>query len=175
MSDCKDDFLCLSRRGFLFAGASTMILSSIPGFAADVALQKQMMDRKKIGSLSQLKIDEPVEFRYPSAEKSFSHQLIKLGVSAGGGVGAEQDIVAFSLFCPHMGGPLHGTYKGHHKVMGPCPMHLTTFDLTRHGMLVSGHATQSLPQVILEVEGDDIFAVGIMGLIYGRHNNFAQA
>ena len=34
-------------------------------------------------------------------------------------------------------------------------------------MVVSGHATESLPQIVLEINGDDIYAVGVMGLVYG--------
>jgi len=56
--------------------------------------------------------------------------------------------------------------------MGPCPLHLTTFDLTRHGMVISGHATDGLPQARLEVLGDDIVATGVTGLIYGVEDNF---
>ena len=29
------------------------------------------------------------------------------------------------------------------KALGPCPLHLTTFDLTRHGIFISGQAYQS--------------------------------
>ena len=58
-----------------------------------------------------------------------------------------------------------------YKILGPCPLHLTTFDLRRHGMVVAGHATQSLPQLVLEVDGNDIYATGILGLIYGKCNN----
>ena len=36
---------------------------------------------------------------------------------------------------------------------------------------MSGHATESLPQVVLEVEGDDVYATGILGLIYGKRNS----
>jgi arsenite oxidase small subunit len=45
------------------------------------------------------------------------------------------------------------------------------FDLTRHGILISGQAYQSLPQILLELEGDNIFAVGVFGLIFGRYDN----
>jgi Rieske Fe-S protein len=38
-------------------------------------------------------------------------------------------------------------------------------------MVVAGHATASLPQVILETTGDKIHAVGISGLVYGRSSN----
>jgi arsenite oxidase small subunit len=56
-------------------------------------------------------------------------------------------------------------------VLGPCPLHLSTFDLTKHGMIVSGHAVESLPQIVLEIDGDDIVATGVMGLFYGYSQN----
>jgi arsenite oxidase small subunit len=72
-----------------------------------------------------------------------------------------------------MGMVLQGSYKSEHAVMGPCPLHLTTFDLTRHGMVIAGHATESLPQIVLETDGDDIVATGVLGLLYGKHNNLS--
>lgn len=164
---------CLSRRRLLLTGATTMIMSSFPGVGSAVPLKAKTFERKYIAKASDLKLDTPVDFLYPFDDMLSSNMLVKLGVSAGSGVGETGDIVAFSQFCTHMGGPLHGTYKGQHKAVGPCPMHLTTFDLTRHGMVISGHATESLPQIILELDGDSIFAVGVMGLIYGRHSNFS--
>ncbi len=97
--------------------------------------------------------------------------LVKLGTPAGGGIGPDQDVVAFNAVCVHQGGPLSGSYKGQTKTLGACPLHLSTYDLTRHGILVSGQAYENLPQVLLELDGDDIYAVGVMGLIYGRHDN----
>ncbi|KAF0141897.1 MAG: Arsenite oxidase small subunit domain-containing protein [Rhodospirillaceae bacterium] len=70
-----------------------------------------------------------------------------------------------------MGGALDGTYRDRHQVLGPCPLHLTTFDLTRHGMVISGHGTEGLPQIIPETAGDEIHAVGVMGLIYSYAAN----
>ncbi len=92
-----------------------------------------------------------------------------------GGVGPKKDIVAFSSLCTHMGGLMVGAYRKEDKIAGPCPLHLTTFDLTRHGMVVAGHATESLPQVVLEVEGGDIYAKGILGLVYGKRDNLDTA
>ena len=100
-----------------------------------------------------------------------TNYLIKLGLPAGGGVGPEQDVVAFNTLCTHMGGPLQQTYKPETQIMGPCPIHLSTFDLTHHGMIVAGHATAGLPQIILELEGDSIFASGIISLLYGFADN----
>jgi len=52
---------------------------------------------------------------------------------------------------------------------------LSTYDLTRHGIIVSGQAYQSIPQVLLELDGDDIYAVGMMGLIFGRNKNLIES
>jgi arsenite oxidase small subunit len=94
-----------------------------------------------------------------------------MGKEAGGGVGKDKDIVAFNMTCTHQGGDMTDGYKAEHKVLGPCRLHLSTYDLTRHGILVSGQAYESLPQVLLEVDGDDVYAVGMFGLIYGRYDN----
>ncbi len=170
---------CMSRRAFLLSGGlsvAVVALGSLPGagWAAGqppLAL-RATYPRQRIGKLSALKKGVPVEFAYPYPV--VSNILVKLGVPAGGGIGPDQDVVAFNQQCTHMGGPMQGTYKDAYQVLGPCPLHLTTFDLTRHGMVVSGHATQSLPQIVLEVQGDSIYAVGVMGLIYGYSSNIAQ-
>jgi arsenite oxidase small subunit len=66
-------------------------------------------------------------------------------------------------------------YQKEHKVLGPCPFHLSMFDLTKHGIITSGSATQSLPQIMLEVKGDEIYAIGVMGLVYGFSDNMQIA
>jgi len=164
---------CISRRNFLLSGASTVVLSTIPGIATAVKLVVKDYPRTKVASLSSLKTDEPVDFLYPPNNPASSFVLVKLGEPAGAGIGKDKDIVAFSNLCTHMGGPLNGTYKPAHKAVGPCPLHLTTFDLSRHGMVISGHATEALPQARLEVDGDDIYITGVMGLIYGHSSNFS--
>ncbi len=167
------DPACISRRHFLLAGASTVVLTTIPGIAGAAKLLVKDYPRTKIGSVSALKQDVAVDFMYPPNSTTSSFVLVKLGEQAGGGVGKDQDIVAFSNLCTHMGGPLNGTYKAKHKAIGPCPLHLTTFDLSRHGMVISGHATESLPQARLEIVGDNIYVTGIMGLIYGHSSNIS--
>ncbi len=128
--------------------------------------------RKKVASLSQLKTGQPVQFKYPSENPTYSSCfIVKLGERAGGGVGKEADVVAFNDLCTHMGGPLAGLYKDRFKAIGPCPHHLTSFDLTRYGMVISGHATESLPQIVLELEGDDVYATGVLGLVYGTYDS----
>lgn len=166
---------CMTRRQVLLTGgtaAATTVLLSIPGLKGQaVAAQMARYPRQKIGKLSGLKTNRPLMFNYPDTGPSALNMLIKLGKPAGGGIGPGQDVIAFNSLCPHMGGPLAGAFKKDHQALGPCPLHQSTFDLTRHGMIISGHATESLPQVLLELEGDDIYAVGMIGLIFGRHDN----
>lgn len=125
--------------------------------------------RQRIGSLSDLTPGEPFDFQYPlQGQKNF---VVKLGAPASGGVGDDGDIVAFSYLCTHMGCPLIGLYKDEHKILGPCGCHFTTYDLTRHGIVVLGQATENLPQITLDIDGEDLYATGVMGLIYGYRNN----
>lgn len=160
---------CLSRRSFLLAGGTVVALGTV-GLPDDAIGQgiralRATYPRQRVATLSGLKTGEPVAFTYPYS--GVRNIVVKLGAPAGGGIGPDSDIVGFNQQCTHMGGPLDGTYKPKHQVLGPCPLHLTTFDLTRHGMVVSGHATESLPQVVLALHGDDIVAVGMQGLVYG--------
>lgn len=167
--------LCASRRQFLFtsgAATATVFLSGIKGVGASkVEAAMTRYPRKKIGTLSGLKANRPVQFNYPDNGKFSTSVLIKLGTPAGGGVGSGNDVVAFNSFCTHQGGNMKDGYKSKDKVLGPCEYHLSTFDLTRYGMIVAGHATESLAQVVLETEGNDIYATGVIGLIYGRNSN----
>lgn len=166
--DHPGDRVCMSRRRFLLTGGALVALVNLGGLSLTAEAAQALRstyERRKIGSLAALEKGIPQEFAYPYPD--VRNILVKLGVEAGGGVGPGKDIVAFNQQCTHMGGPLAGTYKDQYQVLGPCPLHLTTFDLTRHGMVVSGHATESLPQIVLEIEGDDIYAVGVQGLVYG--------
>lgn len=176
----------MSRRKFLLysgagaAAASTISITLFPGTARATRAKARIVGypRKKIGSLSQLADNKPLDFKYPDEGLNSECMLVKMGgVKAGGGVGEQRDIVAFSYLCTHQGGPMQGQYKvkDEHRVLGQCPLHLSTYDLRRHGIIVSGQAYQSLPQVLLEVEGDDIYAVGMMGLLYGRNKNLMES
>ena len=178
-NECDFTGGCLTRRDFLLAGGGgtmTVLLTTLPGFKNALAVPAWVTTypRKHVASLGEVHQDVPIYFKYPDEDPlSAASFLVKLGVPAGGGVGPNDDIVAFNALCTHMGGPLMGTYKKEHKAIGPCPLHLTTFDLIKHGMVIAGHATESLPQVLLEVSGDEIYATGMLGLIYGRARNLA--
>ncbi len=165
----------MSRRNFLLssgaATATVMVTVNTGTVEAKVPAQVATYPRKKIASLSALKADQPIEFEYPDEGAFAQCMMVKLDVEAGGGVGPQKDVVAFNNYCTHQGGDLSGSYKADTKSMGACPLHLSTYDLTRHGILISGQAYQSLPQILLELDGDDIYAVGVFGLIFGRFDN----
>lgn len=174
----------LTRRQFLLysgstaAAASTISISLFPGSAQAAQARVVSYPRKFIARLSELKDNVPMDFNYPDELANSSAMVVKMGgVQAGGGIGPKRDVVAFNYICTHRGGPLQGRYvaEGPHRILGQCPLHLSTYDLRRHGIVVSGQAYESLPQVLLELDGDDIYAVGMMGLIFGRHKNLLES
>ncbi len=167
--------LCLSRRQLLvFGGASVSVIAA---FGTEDLVAKERVQLvgskykpKRIARLADIQSKKPLEFAYPTPD--VMNVLVKLNEIAGGGIGKDKDIVAFNTVCPHMGGPVGAeSYKPQHNVLGPCPLHLSTFDLTKHGMIVAGHATESLPQIMLEIRKDEVWAVGVMGLVYGYAAN----
>lgn len=167
---------CLvSRRNFLIASGvtTTVMITMNPGtsIAEEVPATITTFPRKFVAKLSELKLDEPVDFSYPDDGAHAESMIVKMGAQAGGGLGPDEDVVAFNYACTHQGNSLSGSYKKDTKSLGACALHLSTYDLTRHGILISGQAYQSLPQVLLELDGDDIYATGIFGLIYGRKDN----
>lgn len=177
---CTNTTAMLSRRQFLFSAGAAVTLLSMPawlrrgGMPARLKAQIAEYPRQLIGRLSELTVGEPLPFNYPWEHPYAANFLLKLGQPAGGGVGPDNDVVAFNSICSHQGTPLVGKFNAEVGVAGPCPLHWTTFDLTRHGMVVSGHATIGLPQIVLETEGDDIYATAVLGLIYGYYNNLVD-
>ena len=173
-----DQQACIDRRSVLLAGglvASQTVLGALfPGrvLAQDAARSVQLSTypAQKIAQLESLKPDQPVRFSYPTSALHTDCLLLRLSTRAGGGVGPYQNIVAFNLRCTHMGGDLTDGLREESQML-VCGEHLTSFDLTRHGMVVAGHATESLPQIFLEVRQGTIYAVGIAGLLYGYHRN----
>ena len=169
-----------SRREFLKLSGAAITILVLPNYLMKPGIPKKLYaqrldyERQVIAQLSELSSGEPVSFQYPGEQALATNYLIMLEEPAGGGIGPDKNVVAFNSFCTHQGGPLADQFHADVGVAGPCPLHWTTFDLTRYGMVVSGHATQGLPQIILELEGDDVVATGVMGLIYGYHDNLAN-
>ena len=172
----------LSRREFLFLGAAagagvgagvvlplTRLVNGDPTPATDgiPAAVAQFFPRTRIAGVSELTVGSPLLFDYPNQGQS--SMLVRMGVPAETGLGPDQDIVAYSRVCTHMGCVIN-QYQADHTTLGPCPCHYTTFDFSTGGQVILGQATQNLPQVLLEVDGDDIFAVGVARLVYGYND-----
>ena len=121
---------------------------------------------KPIVELDALAPGATVPFTYPD-ERSPA-LLLRMHAPASGGVGPDSSIVAFSSLCTHKGCPV--IYRPEHRLL-ICPCHWSTFDPMKSGGLVIGQASQSLPRVELRIESGVIAAVGVEGLIYGRHTN----
>lgn len=115
-----------------------------------------------------LKPNVPVSFQYPDAASPCV--MIKMGRPTPGGVGPDQDIVAYSVLCTHMGCQV--SYDAETRSF-KCPCHYSMFDAEKTGQMITGQATENLPQIILEynAKDDSVHAVAVSGLIYGRQSN----
>lgn len=125
--------------------------------------------RIRVGSVDDLSTGNVETFAYPL--DGMNNFLTRLDGTAWGGVGPDDSIVAYSSLCTHMGCTVSDQITPEQEMVGPCPCHYTTFDLSKGGLVIGGAATTDLPQVRLEVEGGDIYATGIDGLVYGQRHN----
>lgn len=170
----------LTRREFLFLGGAAGAVVAV-GVLVPITLTAEgtqdgtgssaalvgVFPTVRVAGLSGLEEGVPVMFDYPQVGQS--NVLVKMGEPVIGGVGPDGDIVAFSRLCTHMGCTIH-EYQHEYKILGPCPCHYSTFDLIHGGMVTLGQATQNLPQVLLNVVDDDVYAGGVFRLVYGYDN-----
>lgn len=151
-----------SRRGFLKAAgllAGTAVVAPVMVASTEKAKTQSVFgeyESNKIGTVSQLKKDGEIDFNYPD-DNSMCKAVYVNG-----------EIKAYSTICTHKGCP---TIYNKDLQQFECPCHYTKYDAAKDGQMVIGHATGGLPKVILEIKGDDIYAVGFDGLIFGRINN----
>ena len=123
---------------------------------------------KAVGKVTGMPTNEAVSFNYP--DDSSMCYAIKMGTPVAGGVGPNNDIVAYSAMCTHMGCPIQ--YDGGSRTF-KCGCHFSIFDPEQHGQMVCGQATENLPIIKLSYDSktDTVHAVGVDGLIYGRQSN----
>jgi arsenite oxidase small subunit len=121
-----------------------------------------------IAKAGELKSAEARTFVYPDKESPCL--LIKTGNAVPGGVGPENDIVAYSAMCTHMGCTV--SYDSSTQTL-KCPCHFSVFDPENCGQMVCGQATEDLPQIELSFDSATgrISAVGVRGSLYGRISN----
>lgn len=152
----------LSRRTFIKASAAAGAVANPALSHASQWLSGQSWPSAKVGNVHQLEPGKAVHFQYPDAQSPA--WLVKLGETAYAGVGPDQDIVAFSALCTHMGCPV--AFTGGRFV---CPCHKSMFDPAKNGQVYQGLATDYLPQIQLSVNSaGDIHAERIEGLVWGR-------
>lgn len=151
-----------SRRGFLKATgllAGTAVVAPAMVASTEKAKTQSVFgeyESNKIGTVSQLKKDGELDFNYPD-----NNSMCKA-------VYIDGEIKAYSTICTHKGCP---TVYNKDLQQFECPCHFTKYDAKKDGQMVIGHATGGLPKVLLEIKGDDIYAFGFDGLIFGRINN----
>lgn len=122
--------------------------------------------RKRVASVAEVAPGKPVNFDYPL--KGQQSVLLDMGEEVPGGVGDKSSIVAYSTLCQHMGCPVG--YRADQKDF-LCACHQSRYDPAREGVVVQGVAQRPLPRVALEIDGEDVLAIGVGGLIYGYRAN----
>ncbi len=147
------------------AGAVAAVsLTALKG-KADAA--SETYPQVKIGNIKNLLAGKTVKFDYPLVGRK--NILVNLGCSVEGGVGADKSIVAYSMFCTHLGCGVDMDKETGNLI---CECHQTIYDPKQSGKVVEGPAPNSLPMVALDMDKNgDIYAVGVAGLIYGLRNN----
>jgi arsenite oxidase small subunit len=165
----------VSRREFLkFTGGVAAGAAAVPTTAVAAAPAAGAGDAvlpykaKVVGKAGALGVNQAAAFTFPDASSPCA--LLKMGTPVAGGVGPNQDIVAYSTMCTHMGCPV--SYDSAQRVFR-CPCHFSIFDAERAGEMVCGQATENLPRIVLKYndKDDSVTAVAVVGLLYGRQSN----
>ena len=157
----------VTRREFIRIGSATTLAGSLPAIAATGAKpEAHEYPVKTIAEVAALKVDVPLAFLYP--DENSPAVLLRLKQPAAGGIGPGNAIVAYSVLCTHKGCPV--AYRPERKLF-ICPCHWSSFDPAKSGQMVIGQGSEPLPRIALRLQGNAIQAVGIEGLIYGRHTN----
>ncbi len=164
MSVTRRDFL--KATGSVAAAAPVAASTTAQAAVGETGRATLQYPVKAIGRASAM--SAPVQFTYPDAASPCV--ALKMGAPVPGGVGPDQDIVAYSTLCTHMGCPV--SYDPGTKAF-KCPCHFSLFDAEKGGQMICGQATENLPRVILKYDNNSgaVSAVAVDGLIYGRQSN----
>jgi arsenite oxidase small subunit len=179
--------LAMNRRNFLKLAAAGGGAIAILGLASAIkavtfippVTTQLAWPKIKVANINSLQLLKPVTFNYPLTNTP--NLLVKLGVKAKGGIGPDQDIVAFSDICQHLGcfygfvppqgsPPCNKSYEASLSE-GYCCCHGSQYDFSDGAKVIGGPAPRPVPQVQLELDQStgDIYAVS-MGppTIYGH-------
>ena len=179
--------LAMDRRNFLKLAAAGGGAIAILGLASAIkavtfippVTTQLAWPKIKVANKNSLQLLTPVTFNSPLTNTP--NLLVKLGVKAKGGIGPDQDIVAFSDICQHLGcfygfvppkgsPPCNKSYEASLSE-GYCCCHGSQYDFSDGAKVIGGPAPRPVPQVQLELDQStgDIYAVS-MGppTIYGH-------
>jgi arsenite oxidase small subunit len=169
----------MERRTFLklaaAAGGALTIMAIASTLKAATFIPKSttplMWPTINVANINQIQLLAPLTFNYPLTNTP--NFLVKLGQAADGGVGPNQDIVAFSSVCQHLGcfygfvapeasPPCNAAFKAP-SPEGYCCCHGSVYDFVHGARVVSGPAPRPLPQVQLQFDAStgNITAVGM--------------
>lgn len=167
---------CDTRRKAVVDRRKVLQWGGIAGLAATAGLPEAGHAQKPAGTpapgypsidvaaLASINVGAEIAFHYPDADSPAV--LLRLDRPAEGGIGPDLSIVAYSILCTHKGCPV--SFKKAHNML-LCGCHWSSFDPAKAGRLVIGQASEPLPQIKLAVADGMVRAVGVSGLIYGRH------
>jgi len=150
----------------LAGGAAAVVIATSGGDEEGGEEATSGYPRRAVARTSQLQPNRPVTFEYPG--KGQSSVLLDLGTEVPGGVGENRSIVAYSTLCQHMGCPVGYLPDKKHFL---CGCHQSQYDPAREGVVIQGVSQRPLPRIDLEIDGEDVVATGVQGLIYGYRRN----
>ena len=125
--------------------------------------------KRSVGKAGGMPVNQAVSFSYPDA--SSPCVALRMGSAVPGGVGPNNDIVAYSTLCTHMGCPVQ--YDGGTKrLQVPLPLQrCSTPRTTGRWCAVRPPRTCRACCSTTTTKTDTVTAVGVDGLIYGRQAN----
>lgn len=168
-----------SRRNFLKWAAGAGVVLVLAGIGAVTkslwtssgSTQSLSFPKVKVANIADVRTDTPIFFNYPL--DSEPNILVKLGMKASGGIGPEEDIIAFSTVCQHLGCVVayqaggtspscNPSYTAHGPV-GYCCCHGSVYDLAANAKVIAGPAPRPQPFVTLQLDNTtgDIYAIGM--------------
>lgn len=131
----------------------------------------QDLQTKQTANVNTMTNNDFLTFNYPLDNEP--NIIVKLGVKVDDGVGPDQDIVAYSVICQHLGcnpgyvypggpGPFCKPSYSTGKPVLYCCCHGSIYDLTNNANVIGGPAPRPVPRVVLEVDSNgDIYATNM--------------
>lgn len=160
--------MSVSRGRFIRLTSTGAVAAATAAATTDAESASAAGSHVPIGKASAFQVGKPVGFNYP--DELSPAIAVRMSHPVEGGAGPNGDIVAYSKICVHRGCPVN--YDSGREIF-VCPCHYSVYDASKEGEVIVGHATTSLPRIVLAYDSatGDIVATGVDGLLYGRFND----